>query len=669
MKKTSTLYNELFDLYLNDNSNVYFETRLSVDGNAYLINEEGFNITFGGYRIIVEEGSNPDSGFSDEYLISMRSSSNLFSDVTHLIGECVSSFIEIEMLKPVRNIKRNSKIIPYVRLTDGVNHSEWIQKGVFYIDTRQEKDTGSGAVRLTLRAYDAMLKAEQDYPWDRLSWPTTDTAVVRDICYYLGIDLDSRTSAIMTKGYSVQLPAQYSCREILGYIAAMYGGNFVMSDLGKLLLVQMGTAPSDTVDIGRRMRSFSSSEALSSYDRVELLVDDDNAYYAGSNTGRTLTVECPWGTQAVANALLTQFQSFRYQPFRAENAIFDPAAELGDGIIANGVTSGIYTMDITFGTGFRGTLTAPWEEELDHEYPYVPKQDRKIRRQLHGLTTELTVQAGLIQGEITDRINEVDILESRITQNANSITAEVSARKSDVSSLSSKITQSAESISAKVSKSGGSSSSFGWSLTDSSWTLTSNGSTVLKADSSGVEITGKITAKSGKIGDFSIVDDSLTTNGQTWGGDLSSGIYIGYYGIQLGDSFSVDRYGRLQATDGRFTGTVWAQMIAYDDDAGYFSGDGLETYSVGGWWGNDRIDYDTISTPNLVDSINESLANADWAAGVLSGAEAFETVSALHMYTDVFNVSNEFYFGGYELYLGSFIDGNGNVQRCVQWYS
>lgn len=618
MKKTSTLYNELFDLYLNDNSNVYFETRLSIDGNAYLINEEGFNITFGGYRIIVEEGSNPDSGFSYEYLISMRSSSSLFSDVTHLIGECVSSFIEIEMLKPVRDIKRNSKIIPYVRLTDGVNHSEWIQKGVFYIDTRQEKDTGTGAVRLTIRAYDAMLKAEQDYPWDRLPWPTTDIAVVQDICSYLGIDLDSRTSAIMTKGYSVQLPAQYSCREVLGYIAAMYGGNFVMSDLGKLLLVQLGVSPADTVDIGRRMRSFSSSEALSGYDRVELLVDDDNAYYAGSSTGRTLTVECPWGTQAIANALLTQFQSFRYQPFRAENAILDPAAELGDGITANGVSSGIYSMDITFGTGFRGTLTAPWEEELDHEYPYVPKQDRKIRRQLHGLTTELTVQAGLIE--------------------------------------------------AKVSRTGGNESSFGWALNDNSWTVFANGDAVLKASASGLEVYGKITATSGEIGGFTIEDGYLSTRGQTWGGDEYYGIYIGPSGIQLGGDFSVSRTGHLEATSGTFTGEVYAGSISYDGDAGFFSGYGLESFTVGGYWGNDKLDSETITTWNLYESVNESLANADWAYGVLSGAESIGWLGALEIVTNELSVSDTLYFGGKQLYLGSFPDKNGNIQRCVQWY-
>lgn len=646
MKKTSILYNELFDLYLNDNSNVYFETRLSIDGNEYLINEEGFNITFGGYRIIVYEGSNPDLGFSDEYLISMRSSYDLFSDVTHLIGECVSSFIEIEMLKSVREIKRNSKIIPYVRLTDGVNHSEWIQKGSFYIDTRQEKDTGTGPVRLTLRAYDAMLKAEQDYPWDRLTWPTTDIAVVRDICSCLDIELDSRTSAIMTKGYSVQLPARYSCREVLGYIAAMYGGNFVMSDLGKLLLVQLGVSPSDTVDIGRRMRSFSSSEALFGYDRVELLVDDDNAYYAGSNTGRTLTVECPWGTQAIANALLTQFQSFRYQPFRAENAILDPAAELGDGITANGVTSSIYAMDLTFGTGFRGNLSAPCEEDLDREYPYVPKKDRKIRRQLHGLTTELTVQAGLIQGEITDRINEIDLLESQITQTATE-------------------------ISAKVSKTGGDSSSFGWNLTDSSWTLKSKGSTVLSATASGVEITGKITATSGEIGGFTIEEGYLSTRGQTWQGE-ENGIYIGPSGIQLGPNFRVDRWGELYAYSGTFTGTVYAGSIDYDEDAGFFSGHGLEERTVQGYYGDyywGQLAFGTISTENTTEGVNDSLANADWAAGILSGAEAFETMSAETVNAETLNLSYDgnFRWGVARLYLNTIRDGNGNLQNVVQW--
>ena len=662
MQTVSNLYKELLA------SDYWVETRLAIDVRSRLINEEGYFITFGGYRILVADRADPDGAYGPGELISMSTSGRTFSNNTPTVGCCMAAQLNVEMIMDSNAIPKNAKLVPYVRLTDGTRHSEWIQKGVFYIDTRKERDTGSGRKRLIIHAYDAMLKAEQDCPMDDHSWPATDISVAREICSYLGFELDPRTEAAMTKRYQVQMPVGYSCREVLGYIAAMYGGNFVMSDQGKLLLVQMGTQPADTVDIGRRMRNFTSSEARLGYDRVELVVNEDSAYYAGADSGRTLTVECPFGTQDIANALLAQFRDFRYQPYKAENAILNPTAELGDGITANGVTGVIYTTEATFGTGFRCTASAPWEEELDHEYPYVPKKDRKIRRQLHGLTTELTVQAGLIQGEIIDRINEIDVMESRITQNAESISAEVTARQNAVTSLQSSINQTATQISAKVSKTGGDPSSFEWNLTDSSWKLKSKGSTVLNATASGVEITGKITATSGEIGGFTIEDGYLSTRDQTWGGDSYYGIYIGPYGIQLGTDFSVSRTGHLEAASGKFTGEVYAGSISYDGEAGTFSGWGLEQFTVGGWMGNDRIDTETLTTNNFVEGVNESLANADWAAGVLSGAEAFESMSALYAYVESLDVSDYLYFGGRQLYLGSFPDRNGTIQRCVQWY-
>lgn len=610
MQTTSNLYKELLA------SDYNVETRLAIATKGRLINEEGYYITFGGFRIVVEDGSDPDNGYNEGHLMTMTvSGKKLFTKNTPAVGCCVAAQLDVTMKKPNVAIPKNAELVPYVRLRNRETHSEWIKKGVFYIDTRKETDGGRDK-KLVLKAYDAMLKTETDYPSSSLSWPATDISVVREICSYLGFEPDPRTEAIITKGYRVQLPTGYSCREVLGYIAVMYGGNFVMSDLGRLLLVQMGTQPADTVDIGRRMRSFTSSQALPGYDRVELIVNEDDAYYAGAASGRTLTVECPWGTQAMANALLAQFQSFQYQPFKAENAILDPAAELGDRITANGVYSSIYAMDVTFGSGFRATVSAPWEEELDHEYPYVAKQDRKIRRQLHGLTTELSVQAGL--------------------------------------------------ISAKVSRTGGNAASFGWELDENSWTIEADGETVLVADVHGLEIYGRIVAKGGEIGGFTIEDGYLSTRGQTWLGE-ENGIYIGPSGIQLGPNFRVDRWGELYAYSGTFTGTVYAGSIAYDGDAGYFPGPGLEELTVQGYYGDyywGQLAFGTISTENTTEGVNDSLANADWAYGVLTGAESFEAVNTIDL-----NISGDgnIHWGVASLYLNTIRDGNGNLQNVVQW--
>jgi hypothetical protein len=60
------------------------------------------------------------------------------------------------------------------------------------------------------------------------------------------ISVDPRTIARMNAGYRFPLPVGYSSREVLGIIAASYGGNFVISDEGQLLLIRLQDLPKET---------------------------------------------------------------------------------------------------------------------------------------------------------------------------------------------------------------------------------------------------------------------------------------------------------------------------------------------------------------------------------------------------------------------------------------
>lgn len=239
MQATSSLYKELLA------AQHWKETRLSIGETGKLITNQGDPITFGGTGILTAN-SEADGGYGENILISMETSIKVFSADTPTVGSCVSGEISVEMLRPAGSIPRQARMVPYVRLTDGVRYSEWIQKGVYFIDTREFQEDGSGVDRLILHGYDSMLKAEQDYPASTLDWPATDIQVVQEIADFIDVSVDSRTVALMKHSYPVQYPAQYSCREVLGYIAAMYAGCFVMSDLGELRLVVLNGVPEET---------------------------------------------------------------------------------------------------------------------------------------------------------------------------------------------------------------------------------------------------------------------------------------------------------------------------------------------------------------------------------------------------------------------------------------
>lgn len=239
MQKTSELYQELLA------GNHQVETRLAIGESGNLITKQGERITFGGVSILVGS-SGAEGGYDESLLISVETKKSLFGEDLPEPGGCVSGEIDVEMYKPTGTIPRMARITPYIRLTAGDRHSEWIKKGVYYLDSQEKAQDGTTLQKIILHGYDAMLKAEQDYPKSNLTWPAKDIDVVQEIAEAMGVGIDIRTLEIMTDGYEIQYPAGYSCREVLSFLGMMYAGGFIMSDEGDLLLVALYGIPEET---------------------------------------------------------------------------------------------------------------------------------------------------------------------------------------------------------------------------------------------------------------------------------------------------------------------------------------------------------------------------------------------------------------------------------------
>ena len=388
---------------------------------------------------------------------------------------------------------------------------------------------------------------------------------------------------------------------------------------------------SSSVNILRNMVSFDKAEQFDDFSKVVIIVSDEIEYSAGAETGRTLTLNCPWGTQEIANNILQSIKGFQYQPMTAGNALVDPSVEIGDGIRANGVYSGVYSLETKFNSNLPTTVSAPADEELYEEHTYVPKYEREVTRKFLEFQSQFRIQDGKISAEVTER-------------------------KSDTKSIRATLEVQAGQITAKVNKNDGSSSTFGWALETASWRIFSGSNTVLKADKNGLEVKGVIRATSGEIGGFKITSNSLTYNNQTWGGTNSTGIYIGPSGIQLGKNFKVDSAGNLSAASGTFSGNVNAGNIQYGGNAGYLSGSGLASHSVYG----SQIGYNTISTAYTSGGINTSLGYADYANGVFNGWNTASTIGANRIYLDGRALGTSTI---------SYTDGNGNKRSAniVVW--
>lgn len=167
-------------------------------------------------------------------------SHGLFSEIS--VGQCISGELDL-IIQPKGEIPRMARIDLFIRLTLGDEVSEWIPKGIYFIDTRGTDEAGG---QMTIHGYDAMMKTEIVWtPAQALVFPMTMPDAVREITNLIGVAVDGRT--ILNAVYTIDYPANdYTLREVLGYIAAAHAGNWTMTDKGKLLLVPLLSTPPET---------------------------------------------------------------------------------------------------------------------------------------------------------------------------------------------------------------------------------------------------------------------------------------------------------------------------------------------------------------------------------------------------------------------------------------
>lgn len=139
------------------------------------------------------------------------------------------------------SVPRGATIKRFIRLRNGDQVSEWLPKGVFFASRRSEDDG-----RWTVEAFDAMRKSEVIWDPDQsLNFPLSMPNAVKEFARIMGVEIDSRTS--LNAAYTIDYPANdYTVRDELRFIAAAHAGNWVITDVGKLLLVPLMSEPEET---------------------------------------------------------------------------------------------------------------------------------------------------------------------------------------------------------------------------------------------------------------------------------------------------------------------------------------------------------------------------------------------------------------------------------------
>lgn len=163
------------------------------------------------------------------------------------IGNAATAKLTLSLF--AENIPRAACIRRYIRLRNGGQVSEWLPKGVFWVNRRGAEDGF-----WTIEAFDAMRRAEQPWEPDRsLTFPMTMPAAVAELARIMGVEIDPRTT--LNPAYTIDYPTSdpdsengdyYSIRQELQWIAAAHCGNWIVTDAGKLLLVPLFSIPEET---------------------------------------------------------------------------------------------------------------------------------------------------------------------------------------------------------------------------------------------------------------------------------------------------------------------------------------------------------------------------------------------------------------------------------------
>ena len=292
---------------------------------------------------------------------------------------------------------------------------------------------------------------------------------------------------------------------------------------------------SDKVFLGTRMAQLDISPALEPVSKVILAVDNENAYVAGDDTGRTVELTCPYGTQAMADNILAALENVVYIPAQAQDAILDPAAELGDGITMGSVYTVLGQMDLEFDSLMTSDGGAPGQAEQESEYQYQSPVLSQINYEISQTRSEITKTATEIRLEVANEISglysSIDVkLEqiqltvegqggqiSQITQNVGSIQSQISGINGELTTIDQRI----DSITLSVSN-GSTSSSIYLSVDGtvvSSQTIQMDGLVTFTGLSNGTTTINGACIKTGTID-----ADRLNLTGAITFSDLSSSV-------------------------------------------------------------------------------------------------------------------------------------------------
>jgi predicted nucleic acid-binding Zn-ribbon protein len=258
------------------------------------------------------------------------------------IGNTCASSVTFSIYMPTVSLENKE-----ITVFEGVKVNgeiQYIQLGIFTVT----KQTSDGEYT-SYEAYDRMYKADMPYFSD-MTFPSTDKAILNEICSKLGISLATN---IVTAHTINEKPQGYTYREIIGYMAMLQGSNAVINADSNLEL--RWYKDSDYVLDGHKYYQQGVTFTTSKDFIIQKLTcnntksgSTEQSQITSGDGATGLTFANPFMTQAILDEIYKKIGGFTFRPL-AVKFVGDYRLEVGDIITVNkgGVDYKVPIMQIT----------------------------------------------------------------------------------------------------------------------------------------------------------------------------------------------------------------------------------------------------------------------------------------------------------------------------------
>jgi hypothetical protein len=255
---------------------------------------------------------------------------------------------------------------------------EYIPLGIFNIDNVKKND-----FTIKITAYDNMSKFKIPY-FSSLGDLATLPQVVNEISTKTGVQFEGSLPS-----YSVKKLEGFSCREVLGFVASLCGGNAIIKRNGKFTIIY----PTDiNRDIGEGYFDFSREEVKYKIGKITCKAED-RVLSKGSLGADSMELEFenPWATDSILNDIYNRLNGFEYLGYDLKWQ-GDPSLDIGD-IITHKDDKGvirklpILNYKLSYDGGLDSELSAKGETKNKNSFDSSGSMKKKIDR----VVTELAI--------------------------------------------------------------------------------------------------------------------------------------------------------------------------------------------------------------------------------------------------------------------------------------